>query len=768
MRVVSRASVVVAIALLTLIWLVLCRPWFLEGRTVPWDSKDQFYPWLYFVSRALHSGDSPCWNPYVYGGFPMCSDPQSTIFSPIVLGLMLAVDRPSFQALDRIELLHLLLGGVGTLVLGVRFRWAICAAMVAALVYMFGGSAVARMQHVPIILAYGYFPWALLSLDVALDRCSIKWAACFGVLAGIMAAHQNQVAFLFCLVLVGYLASSAALSGGVREFFVTRWRTVAMAVVTGGLTLAIPLYLTLQFLPFSNRPRIPYATAIAGSLDPLAFLTLFVGQFLGTRNPETYWSVQDPSLTYLYAGVLPMALVVGYGLPGGALLLREFRFFLVVGVLAVLYALGGRTPFYGLLYEFLPGVDLYRRPPDATFVLNVVLALSAGHVMDKLLTGTHPRVKWHWLFAELGALSMLLMWGLHRAGQQHRTAALGMEALVTLACFGIVFGLLYAIATSISRRFRLVLGFVAVVLLAVDLGLYNAGNRLNAVVRPVPDALVDGLTGKSAVAKFLQDGLDVSHRAGGPYRVELAWVESLWANAPMVFGIQSIYGYNPLRYASFEKAVGIWDDTSLPRPFGTLMTSYNAPLLNLLGVKYIASVKPLVELDPTVDADRFRLVFEEGVRIWENPDALPRVVAATRVYVETNLDRAIADGRMLRLDYRSSVVLDRLPSTLYGVASWPAAGAELPGHGSPRVTVRSYRNTEVKIDVASERDVILVLNDLYYPYWRVYVDGRERELLQANYLFRGVHVGPGERRVLFRFEPFSWVALKGTLARLHR
>jgi uncharacterized membrane protein YfhO len=73
-----------------------------------------------------------------------------------------------------------------------------------------------------------------------------------------------------------------------------------------------------------------------------------------------------------------------------------------------------------------------------------------------------------------------------------------------------------------------------------------------------------------------------------------------------------------------------------------------------------------------------------------------------------------------------------------------------------------YRNTEVLVDVESNRDIILELNDPYYFAWHVYVDGQERELLQANYLFRAVHIKRGERRVIFRFEPFSWPSSRRT------
>jgi hypothetical protein len=97
-----------AIALLVVGWLILCSPWFLEKRTVPWDSKDEFYPTLYYISQAIRSGDPPLWNPYSFSGHPIISDPQSLIFSALAVGLMAAVNEPSVYWFDAIEFLHLL------------------------------------------------------------------------------------------------------------------------------------------------------------------------------------------------------------------------------------------------------------------------------------------------------------------------------------------------------------------------------------------------------------------------------------------------------------------------------------------------------------------------------------------------------------------------------------------------------------------------------------------------------------------------------------
>src|SRR6185436_14411331 len=108
----------------------------------------------------------------------MASDPQSTIFSPVGLILMLLVDKPSIYWFDTIELLHVLIGGIGMLLLSVRFGRSPPAALFSAGVFMYGGSAAARLQHVPMIYAYAYFPFALLALEEMLDTGLLRWAVC--------------------------------------------------------------------------------------------------------------------------------------------------------------------------------------------------------------------------------------------------------------------------------------------------------------------------------------------------------------------------------------------------------------------------------------------------------------------------------------------------------------------------------------------------------------------------------------------------------------
>src|SRR5205809_7554763 len=77
-----RCHVLGVSAAIVAIWLIAASRWILTDTVVPWDSKNQFYAFFRFLASALHSGASPFWNPYHYGGHPSVADPQSLIFAP--------------------------------------------------------------------------------------------------------------------------------------------------------------------------------------------------------------------------------------------------------------------------------------------------------------------------------------------------------------------------------------------------------------------------------------------------------------------------------------------------------------------------------------------------------------------------------------------------------------------------------------------------------------------------------------------------------------
>jgi hypothetical protein len=73
-----------------------------------------------------------------------------------------------------------------------------------------------------------------------------------------------------------------------------------------------------------------------------------------------------------------------------------------------------------------------------------------------------------------------------------------------------------------------------------------------------------------------------------------------------------------------------------------------------------------------------------------------------------------------------------------------------------------YTNTEVVVEVDSPSGAMLVLNDVWHPWWRATIDGIETEILRANAIVRAVQVAPGNiHRAVRNSEP-----LRGAVGRV--
>ena len=95
----------------------------------------------------------------------------------------------------------------------------------------------------------------------------------------------------------------------------------------------------------------------------------------------------------------------------------------------------------------------------------------------------------------------------------------------------------------------------------------------------------------------------------------------------------------------------------------------------------------------------------------------------------------------------------------------PFTPPEQPGAVSGSARLVRYANTEVIVEVDTPTGGLLVLNDVWHPWWRVTVNGRQREILRANVIFRAVMVPAGKSTVRFTFEPLrgAWRELRAKL-----
>jgi len=737
------------LALLALAAVVIGWPW-LSGRvTIPWDAKAGFLPQIQFLAQSLARGESSFWLPFAFSGHPQVADPQAMIFSPPFLLLALLDPAPSPWAVDATLLAVVLLGGAALMLWFRDQGWHWAGALLAALAFGYGAAMAWRIQHVGQVLSLAWLPLAMLFLDRALARRSVVYGIAAGLVAGLIVLGRDQVALLVVYLLAGLTLwrllmapqPVAAIRGSLLPLACAGLAALAVA--------AVPVTLSALLTAESNRAAIDYEGAGRGSLHPALLLTAVVPEAFGpSGRMEDYWGPASfvwnsgiflaQNMGQLYIGAVPLLLLMLAALRG-QLWHREVRFFTAAGVVALLYALGWYTPVFRVLYEVAPGVGLFRRPADATFLIGALAAILAGYAAHRLFSD--PPAPWE--PRSVAVVSVML------AAAIACTIGLGlwlgrMERLpLPLAAAALSFaGAALALSVAKARmgaRPLLAAGVVAAFTTA-DLA-YNNGPNGATALPPATYRVLEPGTPNATIAILKEKVVRDDVRRD---RIELAGLGFHWPNASLTHGLENTLGYNPLRLGRYSRAVGAGDHVGLPdqRTFSALFPSYRSKLANLLGLRFIVTGVPIEQMDRSLKPGDLPLVAStsDGF-VYENPDAMDRVLFATDAK-GADFERMLADGRWPEVDLRSTVLIEGAP---------PASTPRRPG----RVRIVSYRTDEVVLDVDSLDGGWVVLNDLWHPWWAADIDGQPADILRANVLFRAVAVPDGRHSVRFTFRPMA-------------
>ncbi len=759
---VSRRELAAVVALFALLFLVPAWPWLSGAVTIPYDAKSTFYPPVAFMARAFASGQSPFWTPEVFGGWPNIADPQSMLASPLHVLLAAVSSAPGFQANDAVAFAYLFAGGLGIILFFRDRGWHAAGALVAALAFAFGCSASARLQHIGQVISLAYLPIALFLLARALDRSSWRYGALAGVAAALIVTGRDQVALLEIYVLAGFVLAHWCGPG-----FAVRLRAGIRPLIAGGIAgaviVALPVILTELLALNSNRPEFSFVEAGRGSLHYAHLLSLIFPDLFGAMDPTVdFWGAGGfawnerfgmadlflaQNMGLLYAGaVVPLLLIVGT--TRGWLWSREIRFFTIAAVLIAFYAFGWYTPVFRGMYEVMPGVKLFRRPADATFVFGALVAVMAGYCVHRWLAGEPagraPRRAEKLIFATIVIATLWLA-----------ETTIGANRAVTPILTGLCFAAAAVmLLVFVRRRSALAATVLLGAFITADLAFNNAPHESTGLPPAVYDALHPG-TRNETVALIRQRlaAQQPNHRD----RVELIGIGYHWPNVCLIQGCEHVFGHNPLRLRWFYDATKVGDTVAAPgqRPFSPLYPSWRSTFADLFGLRLIATGVPAEQIDKALKPGDLTFVARtRDAYVYENPRALPRVMLLGD-WKLADVAKLTTEGWPANVDPSKTVLLDKLPP-VPPLSSLRTAGT---------ARLARYSNTEVTIEVDSPSGAMLVLNDVWHPWWRATVDGSTTEIFRANAIFRAVRVPPGRSTVRFRFEPLrgAWEEIRARL-----
>lgn len=728
-----------------------------------------------FAARQLAAGELPSWVPHVFGGVPFFANPGSTFYP---MHLLAAQVLPMAKVLPVLLILQLTAAGFGMYLLAREIGARSWVAFVSGISYQFTGVVLSWVYagHDGRIIVATLAPLVLALLHR-------------GLRSGELAAFAGTTAALGCALLsfqiqtAWYLLLSALVLGTFVLYRLRRELTrrdlarrglYALGAVAFAFALA-----AINFLPFAGFVESSPRSAAAGR--GYAYSTTYSATFadlVGLAVPEQVGSsVTDPAtdepmfppyrgpngfkLHTEYVGVLALLLLVlGVRVARGD---AYFRLFLGLGAFALTLTLGGNTPLYRVYYALLPGLDRFRAPDLAFYVvalsLNAMAAIALEHLArERDHSPTPARHGVRPLIVVGVALVLIALGGALWAQAQpiakpdgtHVSAAFGF---VRFAAF--IAATTAILATWFVRKLPLRGAIVALCLL-VTLDTWIIGRRFLFLAPPeqtfVTDDIVTFLTQHDpSSSRTFALPVPAPYRGGGAYLMHFNVDQVAGEHSTPLQRYLELLGTSPRQRVDWHNLILRADLLEGDDPNQTLGLELRRPLLDALAAKWIVSKLPL--LSPGL-----REVFRgTDAIVYENTTAMQRA------YLVPNV--ALVDSPQASLRGVLSQSFD--PAGIAYVEASSAFGIDGSAkHGSVELVERHATRTVVKTD--SDGPALLVLAENFYAGWSASIDGSAATLVVANHTLQAVPVSAGAHTVVFEFRPAAlrtglWISLSATV-----
>lgn len=710
----------------------------LFGGAYLWeDFTEQFLPFQIFAARSFSEGSIPYWNPYTFAGMPFLADLQNGFFYPMhQLMYLLSGGELGVGLAQFIIVLHYFIAMVGMWRLAGEFRMTGWGRMYAGIAYGLSGMLVAHMIHPNMLYHMAFFPLIVAWFHRGVAGRSPRHTLLAGLTLGlVMLSGHPQLAlyiifFLFCLTI--FLAVR-----DLRSDDPERKRTLPLALGGGALAMLIGAGIfAVQYLPsrelaaLSQRSEITYEQSLEMSLEPKQLFTLITPKVFGViggASPQNvtpedipFWLRGGGEIHYfwetvIFFGVVTLLLAV-LGMASRRLGAVGW-FFAGMGLLGLLYGLGDSFIIHPLLGR-LPLFQDFRVPTRMAIYLTLGASLLAGVGLDRVIRTDEKNESLLRVLYIAGGLIVLVslltvskvlpgMFGAPEVvlGPVSSTgiAPLLIGTAAFLICY---FGLkrkLPAVGTAIG------------LVLVCSIDLFSFGVDQNASpLNPMIELEMND-------RRFAEFKVDPPEKI---FRVQMRGTGDLFAamlmkrNQGPFSRIMLVEGYNPLRLQRIVPPAPSTEEA-----------------MRLLNVKYAISIDTA--------AGQMGYV--------ENPPGFPHawMTFDTRVGTTEQVERMMQAGEV---DLHRVAVLEEEPPL------------KPNGSGTGTATITAYESDRIEIRTTSDAPGILVVSEIHYPAWKVYVDGEKNELLQVDWSLRGVALPAGSHTVEMRFESDAfgigkWISL---------
>jgi hypothetical protein len=723
------------------------------GKFLAGTYSDQYvagYAFREFGAAMLKStGGFAQWNPYLFGGMPYVAAMHGDIFYPTFLMRMV---MPTDAAMTWSFMLHLFLAGVFTYYFLRASGFNFYSSLFGGVAYMMSGQLASLVSpgHDGKLSVSALFPLTLWLLTLGM-RKGRRWS--WGVLAltiglAVLSPHPQLLQYLLLAsaAFTIHLAVSEARSGTPRKV-VLRRMAFALGAVAIGLAIGAIQYLPVrEYVAWSPRAGglADYATATSYAWPTKELFDVYLPQFSGMI--DAYWGENAIHLHSDYVGAIVLML-------SGAAFIgirRDSRkgflyFWIGTFVVALLWALGGHTPFYHIPYAIIPGTKYFRAPATVFFVGTMALAVLSATGVERVLTrraGKRYTIAWivfGAIVAIAGSMGILTDFARALASEDMLDLVIRNAHAVSMGAwrsFGFV--LIAAVLILVYRKGKLPLAIAGWGLaLAASVDSWTILSNYWVFSPPASvtyrsNAAIDYVKQDSIQSRVLALEIENNPRRD----------TDLQGDGLMIHRVRTVLGYHGNQLGRYNQI--LQKDDGFPQVF-------NPRVWQLYNIRYLLTNTGDVSqyfpgttrvVGPVVDA--------AGTPVWlyrlpgENPFAwiTPVTVKADDASVGNTILNPGFDPRSTALfapdaDVASVDSLTALPAPLGITAS-----------------VTQYSPGSIKLELSDRAPAgsSLVVSENYFPGWTARADGVNAAVGRADFTLIGVQLPEGARSIELTFD----------------
>lgn len=725
------------------------------------DPINVFYPARHHFHKQIKKGILPFWNKLNF-----CGRMSSPNTNPLLLGLYTFL--PTTIAHDVLLILLLCFTGLFSYKYLKFLKLKSIAALIGALTWMFNGYVMVWFEFENVSLIAFSLPVFLYVFE--------KWLVARGwrpflLIVGAFALILST-GYTHLIVYQGLFIIAYTIIRLFSQYHIIRIKLLSKSFLFICIAFLFALLLNVnmiikEFGNYKSGQRKPqYTKALfqeTGQLPGRYLVTLLFPDFFGSPARDLCFTPKTtPNQSYnnynelcIYVGIMSFFLALASLICINS---RIVAFYWITALLSLLMAMG--SPLYLILVRIIPGLGL-STPTRVLYLWGFSLSILAAFGADNLLRKKMPKVckiclSFTWIFIGIIMTGVFFIMQFPKA----ISWAIGNNDWIFNTNSVTILKQHFSLTSQILFP-SLILGVLSCLLLITLLFSKNSKNKFiilcMCLVVIAFDLISFGMTYNTFAPRNIAfpptKGVLYLQKDPSPYRI-LTFGNFLH-NSFAPFEIEDIGGYSSFysqRYGNYlhlcQKKKHAIENGKYNR--WVSFSSFGSPLFDLVNCKYV-----LTPLSLDIDLSHLQLVYTNEIKIYKNNKAFSRAFFVP-TYILCETEDAIIDF----LDSATSevlkrtVALEKKPATNFPSSEYNKN--EIFVDNTP-VNIVSYSSHKIVLQYKALKNGFIVLSDMYHPFWKVKVNGKNREIIRGNYIMRAIPIKTGDNLITLQFKPTAFI-----------